>query len=53
MSSQGLTVEAVQKVFDDFMQSFNGNFDVLPYIKSTQEEIYGPNASIEKLGFPI
>lgn len=53
MSEKGLSVDAVQKVFDDFVASFNGNFDVLPYIKAKQEDIYGPNASIEKLGFPI
>lgn len=53
MADKGLTVEQMQKVFDDFVESFNGNFDVLPFIKEKQEEIYGPAASIEKLGFPI
>lgn len=53
MLKQGMSVEEVTKIFDEFISEFNGNIDVLPLIKQKQEEIYGEQNSIEKSGIPI
>ncbi|WP_339145284.1 zincin-like metallopeptidase domain-containing protein [Pseudoalteromonas galatheae] len=50
---KGLSVPQVQKLFDDFIADFNGNFDVLPFIKEKQEQIYGEANSKEKSGVTI
>ena len=47
----GLTVEAVQKLVDDFLAEYNGNIPVTPVIKEKQEDIYGPRASREAIGY--
>ena len=50
---RGLTVEAVQKLVDDFLAEYNGNIPVTPVIQDKQEDIYGPRASREAIGFRI
>ncbi|WP_368912125.1 hypothetical protein, partial [Taklimakanibacter deserti] len=49
----GLSVEAVQKLVDDFLAEYNGNIPVTPVIQEKQEDIYGPRASREAIGFRI
>jgi hypothetical protein len=48
----GLTVEQTQKLVDEFFSEFNGhgNIPLSVRIRATQEELYGPDVTIEKYG---
>jgi predicted kinase len=50
---QGMSVAQVQEVVDRFMASYNGNIPLKGIVKSTQEELYGPQASREIIGYRI
>ncbi|APO88782.1 zeta toxin family protein [Xanthomonas euvesicatoria pv. euvesicatoria] len=50
---RGLSVEEAQKAVDEFLAEYNGNIPVTAVVRATQEEIYGPQASREKLGYRI
>ncbi|MFY8352927.1 zincin-like metallopeptidase domain-containing protein [Pseudoalteromonas sp. SSM20] len=53
MTKQGLSVEQVKKIYEEFIAEFNGNFDVLPFIRERQEDIYGEENSAERTGVTI
>lgn len=50
---RGLSVEEAQQAVDEFLAEYNGNIPVTAIVRATQEEIYGPEASREKLGYRI
>ncbi len=52
-TQQGLTVEEVQQAVNEFLTEYNGNIPVTAVVRLTQEEIYGHEASREKLGYRI
>ncbi len=47
---KGMDVDQVQKVVDEFLQEYNGNVPLEFRIKNTQEELYGPEATIDNIG---
>ncbi|RBG59351.1 toxin, partial [Xanthomonas oryzae pv. oryzae] len=49
----GLSVEEAQQAVDEFLAEYNGNIPVTAVVRATQEEIYGSEASREKLGYRI
>ena len=49
----GLTVAQAQAIVDRFMAEYRGHIGVTAIIKATQEEIYGPDAAREKIGYRI
>lgn len=53
IANKGLSVDRVTEIFNDFMEKYNGNIDVIPIVKSKQEDIYGEENSIEKSGVVI
>lgn len=53
VANKGLSVERVTEIFNDFMEKYNGNIDVIPIVKSKQEDIYGEENSVEKSGVVI
>jgi hypothetical protein len=50
---QGMSVEAVQIIVDEFLAEYNGHIPVTALIRQTQEELYGDAASREKIGYRI
>nr|WP_229653856.1 zeta toxin family protein [Pseudomonas syringae]QOU99734.1 hypothetical protein [Pseudomonas syringae pv. actinidiae] len=49
----GLTVAQAQSIVDRFMAEYRGHIAVTANIKATQEEIYGPDAARDKIGYRI
>lgn len=49
---RGLTVEQAEALVDEFFSEFNkhGNIPLTARVKATQEELYGPEATIERVG---
>lgn len=46
----GLSVKEAQRLAEEFLAEYNGNIAVEVFIRSTQEEFYGPEATAEKIG---
>ena len=44
------SIEEVQNVANEFMASYNGNIPLRIVVKQNQEEHYGPDGSVEKIG---
>ncbi|WP_421186885.1 LPD38 domain-containing protein [Aeromonas enteropelogenes] len=49
----GLSVEEAKQVVDDFLKEYNGNIPIEVNVKQSQEELYGPETSKERLGYGI
>lgn len=49
----GLSVEEAQQAVDAFLAEYNGHIPVTAIVRATQEDIYGPEASRERLGYRI
>lgn len=51
--SKGLSVKEAQAVVDRFLADYNGNIPLRNLVRANQEDIYGPQASREKIGIRI
>ena len=51
--SKGLSVKEAQAVVDRFLADYNGNSPLRNLVRANQEDIYGPQASREKIGIRI
>lgn len=49
-NERGVAVGEAQRVVDDFMSRYQGNIPLQVRVAATQEELYGPRASIAKVG---
>ena len=47
---KGVPLNIVQNIANDFIASYNGNIKLEVQIKNTQQELYGPEATVEKYG---
>ncbi len=47
---KGMEIDQVQKVVDGFLKEYNGNIPLKFRIEKTQEELYGPEATIKNIG---
>lgn len=50
---QGMSVAQAQKIVDRFLDSYNGNIRLKNIVKATQEDLYGPHAAREAVGYRI
>nr|WP_172687567.1 zeta toxin family protein [Pseudomonas syringae]ARO44811.1 Zeta toxin [Pseudomonas syringae pv. actinidiae] len=50
---KGLSVEEAQAVVDRFLSDYNGNIPLRNLVRANQEDIYGPQASRDKIGIRI
>lgn len=46
----GINVEQAQAIADAFMKAYNGNIPLEVQVANTQEELYGPDATIDNIG---
>ncbi|NRA62094.1 MAG: hypothetical protein HRU25_14585, partial [Psychrobium sp.] len=47
---KGMSIADANAIAKEFIDSYNGNLDLTVRVKNTQEEFYGPDATIEKEG---
>lgn len=47
---KGMEIDQVQKVVDGFLKEYNGNIPLKFRIEKTQEELYGPEATVKNIG---
>ncbi|TDV89190.1 hypothetical protein BDK62_12410 [Halomonas alkaliantarctica] len=46
----GIAVDEAQRTVDEFIREYNGNLPLKVRVSSTQEELYGPQATVERVG---
>ena len=51
--NMGMSVDEAQEVVDRFLADYNGNIPLRSIVRAKQEDIYGPQASREKIGIRI
>jgi hypothetical protein len=49
-NQKGLSVDEVKRLADEFLAEYNGNIPVKIIVGSTQEALYGPEVTTEKIG---
>lgn len=51
--NKGMSVDEAQEVVDRFLADYNGNIPLRSIVRAKQEDIYGPQASRDKIGIRI
>lgn len=49
-SVSGVEVDEAQRTVDEFIREYNGNLPLKVRVSATQEELYGPQATVERVG---